>query len=118
MSMQWGSIDWTSFVLAQADGAGAGVASDVMTEGISIAAAGIVIVFSALLLISLFIASLPRMLRVLSHVWPEASDGHHEVGHPENQVSDDSDVLAAIGFVLHTEFQRQLATEAADANKN
>ena len=116
--MEWASFDWAAFVLAQADGVGAAALSDVMREGISIAVAGIVIVFSALLLISLFIASLPRILQAVSHVWPEASDGHRESGHPESQVADDSDVLAAIGFVLHTEFQRQLAAEATAANKD
>ena len=116
--MDWAAFDWTPFVLAQAEGAGTGAASDVINEGIAIAAVGIAIVFSALMLITLFIASLPRILVVVGHVWPEHGDGHHESGHPESLVADDSDVLAAIGFVLHTEFQRQLAAEASPANKD
>jgi Na+-transporting methylmalonyl-CoA/oxaloacetate decarboxylase gamma subunit len=113
--MEWAFIDWTPLVLAQAEATDANAA---IGEGMTIAAVGIVIVFSALMLITLFIASLPRILRVVNHVWPEAGDGHRESGHPESQTADDSDVLAAIGFVLHTEFQRQLTAEASPANKD
>ncbi len=118
MPMDWVSTDWAVVVLAQSSNAGVNAASDVMSDGVAIAVVGIVIVFSALLLISLFIASLPQVLRVVGHFWPEANDGQRESGHPESQVADDSDVLAAIGFVLHTEFQRQLTVEASAAKKN
>jgi len=91
--------------------------SDPMREGISIAVVGIVIVFSALILITLFIASLPRVLKLVHLVWPEVSDGNPVAGHPESQVADDADVLAAIGFVLHTEFQKQLTTESSTAER-
>ena len=92
--------------------------ADKLSEGLVIAAAGIVIVFSALLLISLFIAMLPRVLTLVSRVWPEVQDGRHEAGYPESQVADDTDVLAAIGFVLHTEFQKQLSAESSAASKS
>jgi Na+-transporting methylmalonyl-CoA/oxaloacetate decarboxylase gamma subunit len=115
--MELASIDSVSRVLAQALSASSDTAGD-FNQGLAIAAAGITIVFSALLLISLFIASLPRILRVVNHIWPEVQDGHHEAGHPESQVADDTDVLAAIGFVLHTEFQRQLSAESLAAESS
>jgi len=90
---------------------------DVMSEGVPIAAAGIVIVFSALILLTLFIAALPRVLKVVDRVWPEVSEQFPPVGHPESQVADDADVLAAIGFVLHTEFQKQLTEESSAAGR-
>jgi len=116
--MEWAFIEWTPLVLAQAEAVEASATSAAIGEGMTIAAVGIAIVFSALMLITLFIASLPRILGLVGHVWPEHGDGHHENAHPENQVADDSDVMAAIGFVLHTEFQRQLTAEASPANKD
>ena len=105
--------DWAAPLLAQAD-----VGRDALGDGLAIAAAGLVIVFFALILISLFIAALPRVLGMVNRVWPEVIEGHHEVAHPESQIADDVDVLAAIGFVLHTEFQRQLSAEPSTVSKN
>ena len=74
-----------------------------------IAGVGMLIVLSALLLLSFFIAALPRVLRSLAAVWPEKESIHAAVeAHPENMTPDDDAVLAAIGFVLHTEYQREL----------
>ena len=92
--------------------------SSAISRGSSIAVAGLLIVFTALLLISLFIASLPHILAVVSQVWPEIDDPHAHPGHPESLVADDGAVLAAIGYVLHVEVQRQLAAEDASASKN
>lgn len=92
-----------------------------MSQGVSIAIAGLTIVFLALLLISLFIAWLPRMLEHVARVWPEVEERHSaEVSgeiYPESLVPEDGASLAAIGFVLHTEFQRQLAVERASKGK-
>jgi hypothetical protein len=44
--------------------------------------------------------------------WPEVED-HHGVETPESGQENDLAVLAAIGFVLHTEYQRQLQGDAA-----
>ena len=77
-------------------------------RAIGIAVTGLCIVFTALVLISLFIASLPRILTVVSRVWPEVEEIHPRQGHPESQVPDNGAVLAAIGYVLHTEMQKQL----------
>ena len=101
----------TLLISAQATAAGAE-----MSRGLSIAASGLFIVFSALLLISLFIASLPRVLELVARVWPEVDDTHARAGHPESQVPDNTRVLAAIGYVLHTEMQRQLALEKSEAS--
>ena len=81
------------------------------SRGFAIAIAGLIIVFTALLLISLFIASLPRVLTAVSRVWPETEEIHVRQSYPESQVPDDGAVLAAIGYVLHTELQRQLALD-------
>lgn len=90
-------------------------------EGVSIAIAGLTIVFVALLMISLFIASLPRLLEFVAQIWPEVDERHSaqvsgEV-YPESSVPEDGASLAAIGFVLHTELQRQLAAEQASKGK-
>ena len=78
-------------------------------EGIAIAATGMVIVFTALLLITLFISALPHILEVVGKVLPEVSDRHAPQDHPESLLPDEA-VLAALGFVLHTELQRQVET--------
>ena len=91
--------------------------NDAVYSGIPIAVTGLLIVFSALLLISLFIASLPHILGIVAKVYPEVDDTHSRQGHPESQVADDGAVLAAIGFVLHTEMQRQLAAEDNSTRK-
>lgn len=78
-----------------------------LTRGLAIALSGLTIVFTALILISIFIASLPRILDLVSRVWPESDNLHQESSDAENSLPDDA-VLAAIGFVLHTEVQRQI----------
>jgi len=82
-----------------------------LTNGPVVAIVGLMIVFTALIILSLFIAALPYLLQQLSVIWPEVSEPSGRHGHPESQVADDSSVLAAIGFVLHTEFQRQLDSQ-------
>lgn len=88
-----------------------------LEHGVAIAIAGLLIVFTALILISLFIASLPRLLVTVARVWPEVDDAHPEHGHPESAVPEDAAILAAIGYVLHTEIQKQLAAERASTTK-
>jgi Na+-transporting methylmalonyl-CoA/oxaloacetate decarboxylase gamma subunit len=83
-----------------------------MVDALVIAAVGLTIVFVALVLISLFIAMLPRVLTLIGHFWPEVEE-HHAVEHVESETNEDLAVLAGIGFVLHTEFQRQLGGAAA-----
>lgn len=76
------------------------------SRGLSIALSGLTIVFAALLLITLFIAALPHLLGMLHRVWPEVDHSHAHDDYPESQIAEDEAVLAAIGYVLHTEFQR------------
>ena len=82
-------------------------AADDVLQGIPIALAGMLIVFSALIFISLFIAALPIILDVVSQYFPETEEHHESVAHPESLRPDDDAVIAAIGFVLHTELQKQ-----------
>ena len=87
------------------------------SAGVSIAIAGLTIVFLALLLISVFIASMPRILELVARIWPEVEERHSSKslreGSSEGSDGGDGASLAAIGFVLHTEFQRQLAADQA-----
>ena len=76
-------------------------------RSLAIALAGLTIVFTALILISIFIASLPRILNLVSKVWPESDGPHQESSQSERGLPDEAG-LAAIGFVLHTEVQRQM----------
>ncbi|MCA9134365.1 MAG: hypothetical protein KDA45_14450 [Planctomycetales bacterium] len=90
---------------------------ELLSRGLSIALVGLLIVFLALLLITLFIAAMPRLLIWIGYVWAESGEHHsHEKARPVGQVSDEEAVLAAIGFVLHTELQRQLAVEQKSGN--
>ena len=87
-------------------------------RGFSIAVAGMLIVGVALTFISLFIAGLPRLLEIINDYWPEVEDRHSAPSHPESLVPDDDAVLAAIGYVLHCEFQKQLQSESSGAGKS
>ncbi len=71
-------------------------------QGISIAITGMVIVFFALSLISLFIAALPRILNRVALVWPEPEE-HNGYGSASPQAPDavSDEIVAAIGVTLH-----------------
>ena len=79
-------------------------------EGVAIAATGMLIVFAALILITLFISALPRLLEVVAKVMPEAPDKHPPHDRSESLLADEA-VLAAIGFVLHTEVRKQVTSD-------
>ncbi|TWU21174.1 hypothetical protein Pla52o_42080 [Novipirellula galeiformis] len=84
-----------------------------LDHGISIAISGMLIVVFALLFISLFIAGLPRVLAIVAKVWPEVDTHHGKASSPSDSLaSEDDAIFAAIGFVLHTEFQKQLQSES------
>lgn len=87
------------------------ILGDIGPRGYAIAISGLLIVFTALVLISLFIASLPRILEYLAKYFPEVDESHVRQPPSDGDVADDGAVLAAIGYVLHTELQRQLAEE-------
>ncbi|MBS10735.1 MAG: hypothetical protein CME19_03920 [Gemmatimonadetes bacterium] len=69
-------------------------------QGIPIVITGMVIVFFALTLISLFIAALPRILERIAQRWPEP-EGHHHSAPAAAQAGVTDDVVAAIAVALH-----------------
>ncbi len=72
-------------------------------DGFELAFAGMTIVFTALVLVSIFIAVLPKVLGVLNRLIPEV---HHHTAAPQQRgASDETVVAAAIGFALHTQKQ-------------
>jgi len=103
-------ISFASSLLGQA--ALVGAEQDNLGDGAVIAAVGLLIVFVALVLISLFIAALPHVLVAVGTIWPEVSE-RHESEQSDGESEDDAAVLAAIGFVLHTELQSQLRIDAS-----
>ncbi len=66
-------------------------------HGIEIAIIGMLVVFTALSLISAFISLLPSVLRVVNFIYPEKASSIL----PERSNTPDDEVLAAIGSVLH-----------------
>lgn len=70
------------------------------------AAMGMLIVFTVLILISVFIATLPRILEIVAQVLPEGAERDVPVD-PSVSLLPDEAMLAAIGYVLHRELQRE-----------
>jgi len=73
----------------------------------AIAITGMLIVFTALALISVFIAALPRILSALEPYLPAVKD-HHAPTAAESLPTDEEKIVVAIGHVLHTEMQHLL----------
>jgi len=71
-------------------------------QGVDIALAGMVIVFCVLALITIFISILPRALRIVARTFPESET---EVASRSTSDGDEAEILAAIGFVLHSRIQ-------------
>ncbi len=67
-------------------------------QGFTIAITGMLIVFAALAIISLFIAALPKLLIVLETPFPVE---HHHAPPAGKSAKDDTALLAAIGFGLY-----------------
>ncbi len=84
---------------------------------IAIAMTGMVIVFAALVLVTLFISVLPGLLAILQKVLPEVQDRHTPQDQSRNLLPDQS-VVAAIGFVLHTRVQRQAGASDTTGHKH
>ena len=70
-------------------------------DGVPIAIAGIVVVFTVLLFISCFIAMLPRVLKLIPFADSDRDPGQ-SASSPRSQ-SGDAAIAAAIGFALHLE---------------
>lgn len=66
-------------------------------QGFTVAITGMLIVFAALAIISIFIALLPKVVVLLSNVFPEK---HHHGVQGKITKKDDDKLLAAIGFGL------------------
>ena len=82
--------------------------SQVVTHGLWTTLSGMLVVFVALTLISLAIAVLPRLLRLLDYVLPSAEEPEHAATPARKSPSTAEDeVLVAIAFALHTELQRR-----------
>jgi len=81
-----------------------------VSEGnaIAIAITGMLIVFTALTLISVFIAALPKILSAIEPYLPAAEDHHDAPTTAESLPTDEEKIVAAIGHVLHTEMQHML----------
>ncbi len=67
-------------------------------HGIEIAIIGMLVVFTALTLISVFISLLPSVLRIVYLIYPLKGPGYL----PERSDAPNDEVLVAIGSVLHT----------------
>ena len=72
-------------------------------QGFQLAFAGMTIVFTALVLVSIFIALLPKVLVVLNRLIPEVH--HHTAAPKQRETGDETAIAAAIGFALHTQQQ-------------
>lgn len=92
----------TSTITAQIDGFQA--ISD--GAGISIAVTGMLIVFFALMIISLFIRGLPELLKVLEPILPRLEPHTQALTAAERTPSDNERIAAAIGYVLHLEMEK------------
>ena len=71
-------------------------------QGFALTFAGMIIVFTALLILSLFISLLPRVLGLLQNRFPAIFDGEEK----ENAATAEPElqrlrIVAAIAFVLH-----------------
>ncbi len=89
-------------MLAQATGL-QGIAEG---NGVAVSITGMLIVFAALVGISVFIALLPRLLEWLDPWLPPA--GHHHAPPPITEAPKQADesLVAAMGFLLHVRAKR------------
>jgi Na+-transporting methylmalonyl-CoA/oxaloacetate decarboxylase gamma subunit len=74
-----------------------GIQNIVEGQGVDIAITGMLIVFLALGLITLFIAFLPNLLNIIVKLFPYKA----VAGVSEKFAAEEDNVLAAIGFALH-----------------
>gem|GEM_PF-831685 len=76
------------------------------SNGVSIAITGMLIVFVALAIISLFIRLLPVMLAWLEPILPELESHGHAPSVAQQLPADNEKIVAAIGYVLHLEMEK------------
>jgi Na+-transporting methylmalonyl-CoA/oxaloacetate decarboxylase gamma subunit len=83
------------------------VSAEQTSRAVDIAVTGMLMVFMALALLTVFLTLLPRVLTWLHAVWPESGDRQAALAGADALLGDEDDVLAAIGFVLHAESQER-----------
>ncbi len=76
-----------------------GLENIVTSNGISISIVGIIIVFSALSIIAIFIALLPKLLPLAEMLLPEEENSHAPAP-TASKSADHEEVLAAIAYTL------------------
>jgi Na+-transporting methylmalonyl-CoA/oxaloacetate decarboxylase gamma subunit len=81
-----------------------GLARVLEGEALAISVTGMVIVFSALTFISIFIATLPHILSLVARVFPDEST---------KSAADDDRVVIAIGAALHHRKYRRTERQGA-----
>jgi len=81
-----------------------GIENIIASNGIIISVLGMLIVFAALSVISLFIAYLPKVLPLTEKIFPVA---HHHSAPESSLPQDHEQVLAAIGYAL---FHKELGS--------
>jgi Na+-transporting methylmalonyl-CoA/oxaloacetate decarboxylase gamma subunit len=84
-------------------------------NGFEIAITGMTVVFTGLVLVSLYIAALPRLLeragRTGHREAPRTKPAHATAGGRGASLGIDPDLLAAIGCVLQAEYERELLSD-------
>ena len=76
-----------------------GLQNIIANDGIGIAITGMSIVFTALTLITMFIATLPKLLGLLANVLPPEQEHHAP---REDRAADDEALAVAVGFALRS----------------
>ncbi len=79
--------------------------------GVSIAVTGMLIVFFALVIISLFIGLLPVVLTGLGPILPRLESHSQPPSAAERTPADDEKLVAAIGFVLRMEIEQAVQSK-------
>ena len=81
-------------------------------DGIALSLSGMAIVFVALILVSLYITWLPGLLPLVDWILPELEHPHgvstpkQSASAPQSNPDTDSEIVAALGVVLHRRQQR------------
>lgn len=76
-------------------------------NGVTVAIAGVAIVFAALSVIATFIWLLPSAMAMLARVAPEQEDRHVAVQpSPAGDASQDASIAAAIGYAMYLKSQK------------
>jgi hypothetical protein len=92
-----------------------GIDNVIAGHGFGIAFTGMVVVFAGLVLVSLFIMALPKAFELAGRRGqprpPRMQAADEGVMGRELSLDIDPDLLAAIGFVLQSEWERQLASD-------